>query len=119
MDFRIEALKQGETETVNLDLYGDLDISVIFNLSDIREPETRKTNYTRTIVLPATKRNNRFFDGIIEAGWSPTKFNPNFKVIASLYRDDEKLIEGYLQLRNIVKKADYMGGGIDVGLVLI
>ena len=113
MDFRIEATYQDNSETVSLDLYGDLDISVIFNISDIREPESRKTNYTKNITLPATKKNNRFFDGIIEAGWSPTNFNPNLKVIASLYRDNEKIIEGYLQLTDIVKKADYLGGGID------
>ena len=116
-DYKIQVTSQlgsiyGD-DTTYLDLYGDLDINIIYNLSDIREPESRKTNYTRTITLPATKKNNSFFDGIIEAGWSPTNFNPNLRVEAQLYRDNEVLITGYLQLTDIIKKADYIGGGID------
>jgi hypothetical protein len=113
--YKIIATSQGDvygSETKTLDLYGNEDIEVVYNLSDIREPESRKTNFTKTINIPATKINNAFFDGIIEAGWSPFGFNPNLKIIAELYRDNEIIISGYLQLTDIIKKADYEGGGI-------
>jgi hypothetical protein len=115
-DYKIIVTSQGDVygeETTELELYGNDDIEVVYNLSDIREPESRKTNYTKTISIPATKTNNAFFDNIIEAGWSPFGFNPNLKVEAQLFRDNEVVISGYLQLTDIIKKADYVGGGID------
>jgi hypothetical protein len=103
MDFRIVLLSQDKTKTHKLDMYGDTDISVVFNIADIREPESIKSNYTKEFTIPATKANNQFFEGMLYNGYYPNKFNPNLKVNAQLYGDTSIIIDGYLQITDIIK----------------
>jgi hypothetical protein len=103
MDFKIVLLSQDKTKTHVLDLYGDTDINIVFNIIDIREPELTKSNYTKEITIPATKDNNRFFESMLYNGFTPNNFNPNIKVNAQLYGDTTILIDGYLQIIDVIK----------------
>ena len=103
MDFKVVLLSQDKTQTHNLDMYGDTNINIIFNISDIRKPENIKSNYTKEFTIPATKANNKFFEGMLYNGFYPTKFNPNIKVNAQLYGDTSVIIDGYLQITDVIK----------------
>lgn len=103
MDFKIVLLSQDKTQTHVLDLYGDTDINIVFNISDIREPQLTKSNYTKEITIPATKANNKFFEGMLYNGFTPNNFNPNIKVNAQLYGDTTILIDGYMQIIDVIK----------------
>lgn len=105
-DYRIVVKNQLGNKSYTMDLYGDLDMNVIFNIVDIREPETRKSNYTKELSIPATKNNNIIFDFILDNGWSPTKFNPNLRLPATLYHNTDIMIDGYLQLISVTKNFD-------------
>jgi hypothetical protein len=69
-------------ETLALDLYEGVDIPLNYTILDIRQPEKRKTNFSKTIVLPGTKNNNRIFNHIYEIGADST-FNPIGEKIVS------------------------------------
>lgn len=102
-DFQILVKKQGTSEWSRLDMYGDTDVSVILNIKDIREPQSIKTNYTKSFAIPATHNNDQFFSGLTEQGFYPTTFDPNKKVMAQLMMDDQVIIDGYIQVDSIDK----------------
>jgi hypothetical protein len=92
-------------ETLALDLYEDIEIPLNFTILDIRQPEKRKTNFSKTILLPGTKNNNRIFNHIYEIG-SDTTFNPNIRKEALILQDGVQIMRGSLQLVKINKLTD-------------
>ena len=113
-DFKVLVKKQGSSEWGRLDMYGDTDVNVILNIKDIREPQSIKTNYTKTFEVPATHNNDQFFGGLFEQGFYPTTFDPNKKVLAQLMMDDQIIIDGYIQVDSINKN-----GGINSYSIII
>ena len=106
MDFKLVVRSQDNTKTYGLDLYGDVDINIVFNINDIRNPESIKSNYTKEFTIPATHNNNKFFESLLYNGNYPTSFNPSFKSSAQLYGDSSIIIDGYLQVTQIIKNDD-------------
>ena len=92
-------------ETLALDIYEDIDIPLNFTILDIRQPEKRKTNFSKTIVLPGTKNNNRIFNHIYEIGADST-FNPNIRKETLILQDGVQVMRGSLQLVKINKLRD-------------
>ena len=89
-------------ETLALDLYEGVDIPLNYTILDVRQPEKRKTNFSKTIVLPGTKNNNRIFNHIYEIGADST-FNPNIRKEALILQDGVQVMRGNLQLIKINK----------------
>lgn len=106
MDFKLVVRSQDNTKTYGLDLYGDVDVNIVFNINDIRNPESIKSNYTKEFTIPATHNNNKFFESLLYNGNYPTSFNPGFKASAQLYGDSSIIIDGYLQVTQIIKNDD-------------
>jgi hypothetical protein len=102
-DYKIILQSQDKTKVHTIDLFGDIDIHIIFNIADIRTPESIKTNYTKEFILPASKANNKFFEGLLYNGYFPTNYNPNLKVNCQLMSDDNIVIDGYMQITDIIK----------------
>jgi len=44
-----------------LDLYEDVDIPLNYSIIDVRDPDKRKTSWSKTIKVPGTKNNNRIY----------------------------------------------------------
>jgi hypothetical protein len=109
MEYRIEVQDQTLENTYQIDLYDNVDINVVYNIVDIREPDKRKTSHTKEIIIPATSNNDRIFSGLFELGFSVSSFNPNFKLNAVLYRGDEAIISGYLQVLEVVNGENGIG----------
>jgi hypothetical protein len=105
MEFKLVIISQDNKKTYTIDLDG-IDVNIVFNINDIRNPESLKSNYTKQFSIPATHSNNKAFESLLYNGNYPISFDPNFKLTAQLYGDNTILIDGYLQVNEIVKNDD-------------
>jgi hypothetical protein len=85
---------------VSIDLFEDTDIPLNYTILDIREPDKRKTSFSKTIVLPGTKNNNKIFNHSYEIGID-SKFNPNLRTEVVILQDGVQVMRGNMQLKNI------------------
>jgi hypothetical protein len=91
------------SEWAQLDLLDDVPVSLNYSISDIRKPETREGNYSKTIRIPGTKLNNELFTDIFEIDIDGT-FNPALKSDVELLIDDVSVFRGDLQLLRVYLK---------------
>lgn len=88
-----------------LDLFDDEDILVSDNITGLFDIGTLPSDFSRTIVLPATKKNNAFFEHVYDISVdSPFLFATNVKVDAYLDFDGIYIASGYLQLNKVSVK---------------
>jgi hypothetical protein len=85
-------------------------ISVTKSVFDVENPEQRKSSFTKTITLPASRVNNQVFSSYFEVGMtieSDLQFNPFYnptkKVKAQYTEDTIIIISGYAQLKGITR----------------
>jgi len=98
------------TRSYDVDLYDSISIPVTKSIVDVKEPEKRKSDFTKTITIPGTANNNQLFSNIFNLdratinstnlNYQPD-FNPNLKVEAMLLRNSIPQIQGYMQLTGI------------------
>jgi hypothetical protein len=94
----------------SVDLPTDFGIQINKSIADIREPESRSSDWTKTFTLPGTKTNNKLFTHLFDlnlsirntsaVNFSPD-FNPNLKADALLMVDEVTQIEGFIRLLSI------------------
>lgn len=95
----------------DLELSENLSMPFNYLVSDIREPEKKQANYSKTINIPATKANNLLFSNIYRidkqinnasyvSNFAPD-FNPNLKASAIVYINDIQIFSGNIQLIKI------------------
>jgi hypothetical protein len=92
-----------------LDLAPDFDIAITRSIADIRNPEQRSSDYTKTLTIPATKNNNQIFGHIFEVaneitgtGQYTPDFNPNKKADCFVTADGIEQIRGFIRLTEII-----------------
>ena len=100
-----------------LDLYEDVDMPLNYSIIDVKEPDKRKTSWSKTIKIPGTANNNRIFQHIYQIsgdGWITigntsvyTNFNPGLRREIIIKSDGIQVAKGNLQLKSIRK--DSMG----------
>ena len=90
----------------SIDMYDDVSTPLNFSIADIRFPEKRNSNYSKTIKIPGTKNNNLLFGNIFDVNITDGSFNPNAKVKGILTIDDENQINGYIQMLSITINDD-------------
>ena len=91
-----------ETNSGELDMYYDYDVSLNYQLNDILDLNSRNTNWSKTLKIPGTPTNNKFFENIYEVNIDNYyTFNPLQKVPAKLKVGDDVVFDGYMQLLNI------------------
>lgn len=101
-------------EGYRLDVFEGFDFSFNYGIADIRNPEKRSTEYSKTIKCPATKNNDQLFGHIYDVNISNdydanttnirVNFNPNKKAEARVIADGVEVMAGVVQLRKIVQK---------------
>lgn len=101
---------------LSVDLTEGIPIPITFSILDIREPEKRRTSWSKTITIPGTKNNNRIFSHIYEIGqdgWVTIGntsvyegFNPNLRKECILINDGVQVMKGNLQLKKIKRDVD-------------
>ena len=101
-------------EGYRLDVFEGFDFSFNYGVADIRNPEKRSTEYSKTIKCPATKNNDALFGHIYDFNISNNyndnianvhvNFNANKKAEARVIADGVEVMAGVVQLRKIVQK---------------
>lgn len=93
-----------------VDLEGDEQILVTSSMADVRDPGLRQGDYTKTIRIPGTSRNNKLFTHIWDIGYAiqtsgvtnfTPDFNPNLKATALLTREEIPQLKGHARLLSI------------------
>lgn len=84
-----------------MELLGSLEPNLTFNISDIKNPDKRKSDYSKSISLPGSKKINKLFEHIFEVNIDLQTFNPNLKTDVLYLVNGETIIDGYLQLKEI------------------
>jgi len=91
--------------TFQLDLQEEPNISLNFQFSDIKEPDTRKSSYSQTFKLPFTDNNHQFFQDWYNVNIDTLVYNTRTKFNATLYVGTVPQFEGSLQLKAVYQKA--------------
>ena len=110
MNVRLVAYRKatsGATSTTayNLDLQEAPNVSLNFQFSEVKEPETRKGSYSQTFKLPFTDNNNQFFQDWYNVNLDTLVFNTRATFDAVLYVGTVPQFEGALQLKSVYQKA--------------
>ena len=84
-----------------VELLESLNPNLTFNIADIAKPDQRKSDYSKTIRLPASKKLRKIFENIFEVNIDLQTFNPNLKTDVLYLVDGEINLDGYLQLKQI------------------
>ena len=110
MNVRIVAYRPPDTTTTNdtayeLDLQEAPNISLNFQFSDIKEPETRKGSYSQTFKLPFTENNNEFFQNWYNVNLETLVFNTTKKFNVVVFVGSTPQFEGILKLQAVYTKA--------------
>ena len=94
-----------------LDIKEGLDFSFNYSIADVRDPNKRSTEYSKTIICPGTPSNDELFGNIWDVNISnpndpvltniETNFNPNKKAEARVISDGVEVMVGVVQLRAI------------------
>ena len=98
-------LKIDKDITYNLDLQDNPTISLNFQFSDIKEPESRKASYSQTFKLPFTDANNAFFENWYNVNLETLIFDTHTRFDAALYVGTVPQFEGSLQLKAVYLKS--------------
>ncbi len=90
----------------SLDLDERKSYPVKFRISDIRDIRKRAgSNSPVTWSIPSTNKNDIFFGGVYDIGADYTIFNPNKKVPCKHIIDEEEVLFGFLQLKEVTTNA--------------
>ena len=94
-----------------LDVLSGLDFSFNYAVADIRTPDKRQTEFTKTIRCAGTANNNTLFGNLFEADISNPfdanlpnagiNFNPNKKASVQVLQNSLPQLDGSMQLRKI------------------
>lgn len=87
---------------VQLDTYGDEEISLNYAISDLIDVSKRATSFSKTITIPGTPTNNAFFKHIWDVNIDREVFNTKLSIPAYISVNDSIQIRGNLQLLEII-----------------
>jgi len=93
----------------DLDLGGENVIPLNFNLNDIRDISSRGGEYSKTIKLYGTARNNEILGPVFDVNHNALTVNLQVKEDCVITIDGEVLFEGIFQIRRIIKQYDTNG----------
>lgn len=97
-------------DNVELDTNDDIDVSLNYQIDDIMNIEKRKTDFSKTLTLPGTPKNNIFFKNIFDVQIDSQNFNVAKSIKCHIRCGDNTVMRGYLQLLDIVidnKEVEY------------
>ena len=110
MNIRLVAYRPNTTtDTVDtafeLELNEAPNISLNFQFSDIKEPETRKGSYSQTFKLPFTPKNDEFFQSWYNVNIDTLVFSTSKKFNAIIFVGSTPQFDGVLKLKAVYSKA--------------
>lgn len=102
------------SRAVDMDLVGDLQFPLTYQIIDVRQPQNRKSDFSKTITLPGTDNNSRILAQLFEIGADST-FNTNRKKGVFVLQDGVQIFEGVVRVSNI-NRNDYNEVTYDVSI---
>ena len=91
-----------------VDLSQDFDLLITRSIADIKNPEQRSSDWSKTITIPGTKTNNILFGNIFEVshtvlsnGQFVPNFNPNKKANVLVLVDGLEQLRGFIRMIQI------------------
>ena len=91
------------TSVGELELNDNFGFGVNISISDLSDIAKKNSNFTKSIVLPGTKGNNKILGDLFDINSTFTFFNPNFKIDAKIVINSTTVIDGFIQLLEIKK----------------
>lgn len=103
--FIINSIKAYVLDIVELNTYDSESIEINYNLLDVNDIFQRKSNYSKTVTLPATPINNKFFNNSYDLSIVGS-YELNRGMNCKVYNNSIEYFDGYLSLQNIVRNDD-------------
>ncbi len=91
----------GTTTYEYLDLYDDIPIKINKSFAELQDIASRNSDYSVNLLLPGSKKNNRFFEGFYDVDIDTFYFNANNRVECNVILDSKSLFKGYLRLNKV------------------
>lgn len=81
----------------------DIPISLQYNIADIKNPEDRKSNFSKTMKLPGSRELDELFANIFDVNVDITgeDFNPNKREPIKILQNQVNIFPGFLQLKKV------------------
>lgn len=102
---------------LELDLADNIPFPLNFSISDVKSPQQRKRNYSKTVKLVGTVNNMHFFSSTYQLSLTDYDgtglgfdFDPTQRVTARYYKNGTLVFNGLLQLNDVTKQpnGDYV-----------
>ena len=108
-EIRVELRDFTDNILGNLDITSsdDFPLSLSFQNFDVRDFNSRSGSFSKTFVVPATRRNNRLFNHIYKEGNVDSK-NVRKDIPSTIYSDNIPIISGVLRFSKITKNTDVL-----------
>jgi hypothetical protein len=96
--------------------FDEIDLQITKNIADIREPQQRQSEWSKTITIPGTPNNNKLFNHIFDVNKSITQFqyNPNKKASCLLLVDGAVHLQGFIRLTDIIANDEQISYNITI-----
>jgi hypothetical protein len=94
----------GSTTYEFLDLYSSIPILINKSFAELGDIGRRNSDYSVGVLLPGSKKNNRFFEDFFNVDASSLYFNPLLKIPCNVLIDDEPYFTGYMRLNKVSVK---------------
>ena len=87
-----------------LDLYTSAPIKINKSFAEIQNIDKKNSDYSVPLSLPASKKNNRFFETFYNVDQDTLFFDPTRRVECQVLIDDQVYFKGYLKLNKVAVK---------------
>lgn len=84
-----------------LDIYEGINYPFNYAIGDVRDITKRNIDFSKTIKLPATKNNNKFFEYFFNVNVQSGSFDVNQKEFIRVEENGNVVFEGFLQLLSV------------------
>ncbi len=89
------------TSEGTLDIYEGINYPFNYAIGDVRDITKRNIDFSKTIKLPATKNNNKFFEYFFNVNVQSGSFDVNQKEFIRVEENGNIVFEGFLQLLSV------------------
>lgn len=86
---------------IDVHILKEIPVSTNFAIADIKDPDKRGGTLSKTVVVPGTGDVNVLFENIFDVNIELAVFNPNVKVEAIYYLNEQEQFKGDLQLLKV------------------
>ena len=90
-----------KTDEGILDIYEGIKYPFNYAIGDVRDITKRNIDFSKTIKLPATKNNNKFFEFYFNVNVQSGSFNVNEREFITVEENGNVVFKGFLQLLSI------------------